>query len=757
MHDRAIKALLRLRGFHRWRLAWVGLAAGILVTVLLILLSVWLERGGHGADGAAREDAVSWWKFGAGLAVFMASVVGNLLANACQDALDSWPRDALTANHNHHLADVVGESMRVLMLVLAESAPPPPGWSLAEFPFSVTPGARALLVDIAAEVPGFWRYLVTTRSEEVLAEFKGLLEPDLSRFVIDKEAAVMSPASWSRLIERTASWSSQRNGAQERKALSASDVDVTVRMLGAQFGRSFREALKEEGTRDGFGWQAMQLEVGGELLRSAQRSEKQSRELLSATTALQVSLSNKIDELRSSIERQENERRKAHAETLRRIDDLSRSLQAIADDTKEMRRSLHEIEETTGQLRTLLEGIPISHLDPKAERIIAKLATGFIGREWLFQEVADFCRTNAATGGYIMIAGAPGIGKSAIAAKLVAAESALVHFFRRGTVDQDLKSLHKSLWDQATTVLRVDDRQFEAGAPIESLVDAISFSLGTATSRMLVIDGLDEATVESRKAGRNPLGLPSRLAKGVFVVITSREREDCKLQQSDVPVLTIALQSRAENLKDVECYTREYAKLARTRQYLERNSLSEDEFVALLVQKAEGNFMYLRHVLPEVTSGFLSNMAVDALPRSLRDFYALHWASMKVDAAGADLGWKMIVLAVLGATDVGWTPSDLLGITSRTIPILAQARPDLVVQARTSPATEADVAALLDEWSEYLLSVPSPIGETTSKIYHLSFRDFLKEEAIRKVGGLEDAVGLATAANLRAMIVKMRN
>jgi len=186
---------------------------------------------------------------------------------------------------------------------------------------------------------------------------------------------------------------------------------------------------------------------------------------------------------------------------------------------------------------------------------------------------------------------------------------------------------------------------------LESFFWELSGRMTFPSDCLIIIDALDEAAPEALRSGVNPLGLPRKLGRGIFVVITSRERNDCELMEVDgaTPVLRIELQRCSDSRRDATNYIMRHLSDPKVADYLARNTVSADDFAATLLLKSEGNFMYFAPCAPGIANGILVGTKLDHFPRGLREYYALHWQSMIEEAQGSDLGWKMAVLAVLAS------------------------------------------------------------------------------------------------------------
>jgi hypothetical protein len=251
---------------------------------VLIWVSTWSSY--ENKDGNAAKTS-AWIAFFVGVAGFGAGVVGNLLANALQKRLDSMARPALGALANHDAANLVGESVRILLLLLLESKPPPPGMPPDDFPYAVSDGAKRALTLMAGSAVGFWHDLVVKGPPDRLEPYSQLHEPALSRFIIDPKARAMSDDAWRRFLIDLLDYASNKAGGSPPPFDDERDQKTTVAMLGEQFGRSFREALKWDSTHDGLGWAAIQLQLAGQLLQrldSVARSCEQIRGALASLT-----------------------------------------------------------------------------------------------------------------------------------------------------------------------------------------------------------------------------------------------------------------------------------------------------------------------------------------------------------------------------------------------------------------------------------------------------------------------------------------
>ena len=165
-----------------------------------------------------------------------------------------------------------------------------------------------------------------------------------------------------------------------------------------------------------------------------------------------------------------------------------------------------------------------------------ELLHGFVGRETELGElVADIERLRA-TGGYLLVTGVAGQGKSSILAKLIKhrePEPTPAYFIRFTPGSSEQAAL---LGHLIADLLTLAGREFDAltylpaGDNVVALrnsFEALLTNLAADRPLTLVIDGLDQ--IEPDQAGRRDLSfLPERLPPGVVLVIGTRPDDTLK-------------------------------------------------------------------------------------------------------------------------------------------------------------------------------------------------------------------------------------
>lgn len=264
----------------------------------------------------------------------------------------------------------------------------------------------------------------------------------------------------------------------------------------------------------------------------------------------------------------------------------------------------------------------------------------FVGREWLLDEVDRFLRERDR--GFFVVEAQAGLGKTAFLAYLVRQRHYIHHFVEtaRGPsgVEPALKNLAAQLMVAGELVKDTPDAILPSRAAERP--DFLANLLGKVADKqvrtrgkrklVVVVDGLDEA---GTPAGQNVLGLPDHLPAGTYFVVSKRP-VDVTLDAPGVPRRVIELSAEsADNLRDM----RRYLELAASRTPGARvlpGPQAKEAFVAALLAKSQGVWVYLHYVLAEVAARGRSRRAgqakppafdIAALPNGLWEYYARFW------------------------------------------------------------------------------------------------------------------------------------
>jgi transcriptional regulator with XRE-family HTH domain len=339
-------------------------------------------------------------------------------------------------------------------------------------------------------------------------------------------------------------------------------------------------------------------------------------------------------------------------------------------------------------------------------------------RKSLFDSIEDFVRRTP-TGGYWVLEGEPGIGKSTFAAALAhraahgevpSVQHCVVHFnsapqgittvrhFVGNIAAQLAEKLSLDLGDVSPTFDQ--DGQFLA-----QTIGTAANAMGPADALLVVVDALDEA-MSALPGVFNPLYLPSALPDRVYVAVTTRPTTRFSLKAASLESYELVATSE-ENLADIEYYLSVCAQRPGVRSWCSSQGISKADFVALLRDKSAGNFMYLHYVLPALESGQCQDVHSDALPAGLVGYYRQQYARMRAsDPAGFEQTREPLICTLAAASKPLGT-NDLVNLTG--LPPSAVRR------------------GLLD-WREFLHRAPRRGGGYEYSLYHQSFKNFLASE-----------------------------
>jgi hypothetical protein len=344
-------------------------------------------------------------------------------------------------------------------------------------------------------------------------------------------------------------------------------------------------------------------------------------------------------------------------------------------------------------------------------RFVAEKTAGFVGRQWLFDSIHRFTREKPR--GYFILRGDPGIGKSAFLAQMVKREGYLHHFNVRA---EGIRSPERFLANICSQIIATYGLEHTFLPPeatrdtrfLNTLLDKVSARLAPGERTLLLVDALDEADASALTPGANLLYLPTMLPPGIFLVATTRRealglRIECEQQTLDIE------QDSEGNLADVREFVESKLTLPGIQTYILSQGLDDATFVAHLVEKSQGNFMYLRYVLPEIENGFYKDQDFDDLPEGLQNYYQDQWWRLRSRDEDA---WFDHQLPVLVALTVIKEPISM----------------DLI-QKFSGVDDRRRIRAVLNEWEQFLYTASAEDEEgkirKRYRLYHASFHDFV--------------------------------
>ena len=261
----------------------------------------------------------------------------------------------------------------------------------------------------------------------------------------------------------------------------------------------------------------------------------------------------------------------------------------------------------------------------------------FVGRQFIFEEISAFIASHER--GYFLLLGDPGIGKSAIMAKLVKDNGWIHHFNIRAeginkTSDFLANICAQLIANYGLNYSMLPPEALHDAGFLNRLLREVSEGLNPGSKCVIVVDALDEAEHGSTQAGTgvNVLCLPHTLPPGIFIIATAR-RETTEILRLRVDlaeqVVRQLLQDEPHNHDDIVQLLRAQMIRPDIQAYLQRQQMSSEAFLNHMAAKAQGNFMYLRYVLPEIERGAYTGLALEHLPVGLENYYEDHWRRMR--------------------------------------------------------------------------------------------------------------------------------
>lgn len=313
---------------------------------------------------------------------------------------------------------------------------------------------------------------------------------------------------------------------------------------------------------------------------------------------------------------------------------------------------------------------PMDFMRDQVER-----ASGFVGRQWLLDEVDRWLREERSR--LFWLSGGPGIGKSAFAAHLcqmcpdIKARHFCIHNHDdRGDPRKALLSIVYQLSQQIpeyAELLSEVDLKEEASKSTATIFDNLVVRLLDRVPRpaspcVVVIDAIDEAS----RNGSNEIACMirdhwSQTPVWLRLLITSRPESEVlnRLNAFEPRVLDAR---RPENIEDLRLFLR---------QGLVRLGLqSGDSVLESILERSEGIFLYARLVLEELKEGHLSLDRIDAFPRGMSGFYSSFFdRKFKDDLRRYQAHWRQALGVILASREplpvdiltlaMGWRPLQL--------------------------------------------------------------------------------------------------
>ena len=343
---------------------------------------------------------------------------------------------------------------------------------------------------------------------------------------------------------------------------------------------------------------------------------------------------------------------------------------------------------------------------------IRELIKGFVGRQWLFKEVDRFLEQREKR--YLIITGEPGIGKSAIAAKLIEHYGISAYHFciareattltPRGFVENLALTLSIRIPAYADLLENLGDQQINitvnqeiikgdgTGVLIQNLNIGNLSGLqaferlvlhplqvlaqeNRLSSLVLLVDALDEASSIRDENIVDVLGYAQDLPEPVHVILTSRDESHVRRHFRDYLLLKA---ENPENRADVCLYIRNRVVQSKAiQERLADAQLGRKELVERFAEASKGNFLYIRLLMDNIASGRQSLADLSGFPDGLEEIYREFLATR----IGKDKkGWEQLrpLLGVLAVAKEPLTLGQLTCFTEFSPQMLRDALLDLI-------------------------------------------------------------------------------
>lgn len=367
------------------------------------------------------------------------------------------------------------------------------------------------------------------------------------------------------------------------------------------------------------------------------------------------------------------------------------------------------------------------------QNIVDDKTREFVGREYIYDQIDEYLKDESFPSGYIILKGEPGIGKTALMAKLVEDRKWIHHFVTEGT--DSTESFLASICSQLIVKYELPYSKLPECQPEQRILTYRKFideellpqAIEKAKDNTVVIlvDALDEARRSPLDGELNILGLPKALPQGVFFIVTSREAEDQHFYFYVNNNKRIDIKDDdKDNLKDVRLYVESYLNHSGVKKQIEKWQVSDADFVEKITKKSEGNFMYLFYVMTDIKEQKLSEDIKDSihdLPQGLNGYYNKHWDFMEKSYKDRFREIDEKVIRIIAALH---TPAYISYI------------------AEISKFPTNTVSEIINLWRNFFNEIIEN-NKQHYRIYHRSFYDFLK----RKLH-FDDITSFDTQANM---------
>jgi tetratricopeptide (TPR) repeat protein len=265
--------------------------------------------------------------------------------------------------------------------------------------------------------------------------------------------------------------------------------------------------------------------------------------------------------------------------------------------------------------------------------VIDDLTQRLYGRERHLTDVKNWLKSHRQSGGILWVSGSPGVGKSALMAKLakdLQGDKNLVvvpFFFRRGdhrcSADHFYRAFALKLSETFRFPLQEKPDQPKSDLFAEAMMKVQENLQGSEKSVVFILDGLDEVV------GQNPeiVKLPFRfLMPKIVWICASRKDEQLRELWGSEKVEKLWSDGNLPPLSkdDIRAWLQD--ELGRLRyELMKRDERTEEglrnRFIERLTERSEGLPLYVQMVIEDIEAGRWSLNDEDKLPQGLQNYY----------------------------------------------------------------------------------------------------------------------------------------